>query len=82
LQKIEAVYRYGWVDFQGIDPTALDLGGFSTPLAVPVRRQQNEIGLNYWFTDRMVLKVAYQINDEPGFHLHDNQFISEFAWGW
>jgi hypothetical protein len=30
----------------------------------------------------MVLKCAYQINDEPGFHLHDNQFIAELAWGW
>jgi hypothetical protein len=30
----------------------------------------------------MVLKCAYQINDEPGFHLHDNQFIAEFDWGW
>ena len=49
---------------------------------VPVRRQQNEFGVDYWFTPRLVLKVAYQINDEPGFHLHDNQFISEFAWGW
>ena len=30
----------------------------------------------------MVLKCAYQINDEPGFHLHDNQFLAELAWGW
>jgi hypothetical protein len=30
----------------------------------------------------MVIKFAYQINDEPGFHLHDNQFITELAWGW
>jgi hypothetical protein len=82
LQRTEVVYRYGWVDFKGIDAAALDLTHFATPLAVPVRRQQNEVGINYWFSDRMVLKVAYQINDEPGFHLHDNQFISEFAWGW
>jgi hypothetical protein len=82
LANTEFVYRYTWVDFHGIDPTALDLTTFSTPIDVPVRRQQNEFGINYYFYPRCVLKVAYQINDEPGFHLHDNQFISEFAWGW
>jgi hypothetical protein len=30
----------------------------------------------------MVLKLAYQLNEEPRFHLHDNQFIAELAWGW
>ena len=82
LQNVEAVYRYSYVNFHGIDPTALDLSTYSTPVDVPVRRQQNEIGLDYWFYPRMVLKCAYQINDEPGFHLHDNQFITELAWGW
>jgi hypothetical protein len=82
LQNLEFVYRYGYVDFRGIDPTALDLTTFSTPLDVPVRRQQNEFGINYWFAPRVVIKFAYQINDEPGFHLHDNQFITELAWGW
>jgi hypothetical protein len=82
LQKIELVYRYGYVDFSGIDPTSLDLSTFSTPVDVPVRRQQNEFGLCYWFAPRLVVKVAYQINDEPGFHLHDNQILTELAWGW
>jgi hypothetical protein len=82
LQNTEVVYRYSHVEFGGIDPTALDLTTFSTPMDVPVRRQQNEIGLNYWFYPRCVLKCAYQINDEPGFHLHDNQFIAELDWGW
>src|SRR5262249_4449480 len=72
LQNTEFVYRYSYVDFSGIDPTALDLATFSTPMDVPVRRQQNEFGVNYYFAPRMVLKCAYQINDEPGFHLHDN----------
>ena len=49
---------------------------------VPVRRQQNEFGINYYFYPRLVLKFAYQINDEPGFHLHDNQFLTELSWGW
>jgi hypothetical protein len=82
LEKTEFVYRYSYVDFRGIDPTQLDLSTFSTPVDVPIRRQQNEFGIDYWFTPRLVLKAAYQINDEPGYHLHDNQFITELAWGW
>jgi hypothetical protein len=82
LQRMELVYRYAHVNFSGIDPTALDLTTYSTPMDVPVRRQQNEFGVNYYFYPRMVLKCAYQVNDEPGFHLHDNQFVSELAWGW
>jgi hypothetical protein len=82
LQNLEFVYRYGYVDFRGIDPTTLDLTTFASPVDVPVRRQQNEFGVNYWFYPRMALKLAYQVNDEPGFHLHDNQFIAELDWGW
>jgi hypothetical protein len=82
LRNVEGVYRYSYVEFRGIDPTALDLSTFGTPVDVPVRRHQNEFGINYYFYPRMVLKCAYQINDEPGFHLHDNQVITELAWGW
>jgi hypothetical protein len=82
LQNAEFVYRYSYVDFHGIDATTLDLTTFSTPVDVPTRRQQNEFGINYYFYPRMVLKCAYQINDEPGFHLRDNQFVTELAWGW
>lgn len=82
LSNVELIYRYSYVDFKGIDATALDLTTFSTPVDVPVRRQQNEIGIDYWFSPRLVLKCAYQINDEPGFHLHDNQFFAELDWGW
>ena len=82
LQNFEVVYRYGYATFKGIDPTALDLTTFTTPVDVPVRRQQHEIGVNYYFAPRLSLKCAYQINDEPGFHLHDNQFLAEMAWGW
>jgi hypothetical protein len=82
LQNLEGVYRYSYVDFRGIDATTLDLTTFATPIDVPVRRQQNQFGINYYFYPRTVLKLAYQVNDEPGFHLHDNQFIAEFAWGW
>jgi hypothetical protein len=81
LQNLEFVYRYGWVDFN-FDSANLTLASYNTPTDIPVRRQQNEFGINYWFTPRCVIKFALQINDEPGFHLHDNQFFTEFAWGW
>jgi hypothetical protein len=86
LQKLEFVYRYSYVDFRGLDPAAMaaspDFSIFGTPLDVPLRRQQNEFGINYYLYPRMVIKFAYQINDEPGNHQYDNQFISELAWGW
>jgi hypothetical protein len=82
VRNTELVYRYGYVDFSGIDPTALTLTSYASPVDVPVRRQQNEVGVNYYFYPRLVLHCAYQINDEPNFHLHDNQFITELAWGW
>jgi hypothetical protein len=81
-QNTELVYRYSYVTFPGIDVNELDLTAFATPMDVPARRQQNEFGVNYYFYPRMILKLAYQINDEPKFHLHDNQFIAELAWGW
>lgn len=82
VQNTELVYRYSYVTFPGIDVNELDLTQFGTPMDVPTRRQQNEFGVNYYFYPRMMLKLAYQINDEPKFHLHDNQFIAELAWGW
>jgi hypothetical protein len=82
LQNLEFIYRYSYVTFPGIDGNQLDLTTFSTPVDVPVRRQQNEFGVDYWFAPRLVMKLAYQINDEPQFHLHDNQFIAELDWGW
>lgn len=82
LQNLEFVYRYSYVEFDGIDPTQLDLTAFATPLDVPVRRHQNEFGVNYWLAQRAVIKFAFQLNNEPGFQLHDNQFITELAWGW
>ena len=82
LQKLEFVYRYSYVNIQGIDPTALTLSVYPTPVDVPVTRQQNAFGLNYYISPRMLLQAAYQINDEPGFHLHDNNLLFQLAWGW
>jgi hypothetical protein len=82
VRDIELIYRYSYVDFPGINANQLNLAAYATPIDVPVRRQQHEFGIDYWLARRLVLKVAYQINDEPKFHLHDNQFIAELAWGW
>jgi hypothetical protein len=82
VQNTELVYRYSYVDFHGIDAKALDLTTYSTPIDVPVRRQQNTFGVNYYFYPRMMMQVAYEINDEPGFHLRDNNFMTQLAWGW
>jgi hypothetical protein len=82
VQNTEFIYRYSYVTFPGLDVNELDLTQFNTPVDVPTRRQQNEFGINYYFYPRMLLKLAYQVNDEPKFHLHDNQFIAELAWGW
>jgi hypothetical protein len=82
LQQLEFVYRYSYIDIRGVDATTLDLSAYGTPVDVPIRRQQHEFGIDYWIYPRMVIKVAYQLNDEPGFHLHDNQFLTELAWGW
>ncbi len=81
VQNVEFVYRYTYASFGGINASGLDLSTFSTPIDVPVQRQQNEIGVNYYFYPRALMKIAYQINDELGFHLHDNQILAELAWG-
>jgi len=82
LQRTEFVYRFSWAEFHGIDPNALVISSYPTPIDAPIRRYQNEFGINYYFYQRMMLKVAYQINTEPGNPQRDNQFMTELAWGW
>jgi hypothetical protein len=82
LQRTEFVYRFSWADFRGINPANLAVSDYDTPIDVPVPRYQNEFGINYYFYQRMELKVAYQINTEPGNSLHDNNLMTELAWGW
>jgi hypothetical protein len=83
LQKLEFVYRYSYVNFKGIDPTLIDPTTYATPIDTPILHQQQEFGVDYWFTPRLVAKAAYEINTQPGFNaLHDNNFMVELAWGW
>jgi hypothetical protein len=82
LQNFEGVFRYGYTNFSGIDPTALDLTTFNTQVDVPVNRHQYTLGLNYYFYPSLVLKLAYQMNREvKDFKLHDDVFLAQVAWG-
>jgi hypothetical protein len=80
-RNLEAVFRYGYTDFSGIDPTQLDLTAFDGPVSVPVKRHQYTFGINHYFYPSLVLQVAYEINQEPGFSLNDNVFMVQLAWG-
>jgi hypothetical protein len=82
IRNIEGVYRYGYVNFSGILPSALDPTTFSSPIDVPVRREQHTFGIDYWFSPRLVAQFAYEINHEFGRSLNDNIFMCELAWGW
>ncbi|MCI0460470.1 MAG: hypothetical protein L0Z62_26245 [Gemmataceae bacterium] len=81
LSKLEGVFRFDHVQFDGIDlaVTGLDFG---TRERIPVDRNRYTFGLNYYPYPSLVVKVAYQINDELRFReLRDNGFIAQVAWG-
>src|SRR5262249_21180633 len=81
LENLEAVVRYSRARFKGIDPTALDLTAFETPVDAPVDRDQYTFGINYYLYPSCVLKFAYEINKEHGgINLHDNVFLAQLAW--
>jgi hypothetical protein len=81
LQNTELVFRYSRARFKGIDPTALDLTVFESPVDAPVDRDQYTFGINYYFYPSLVLKFAYEINQEHGVDLKDNVFLAQLAWG-
>jgi hypothetical protein len=82
LQKAEVAFRFSYARFSGIDPTALDPTTFGSGVDVPVDSNQYTFGLNYYFYPSMVLKTAYEINQQRGpVKLHDNVFQVQFAWG-
>jgi hypothetical protein len=81
LQKLEFVGRYSYTAFHGIDPTALNLTTFATPVDVPVNGNQYTFGVNYWVYPSLVLQFAYEINQQRGFALHDNIFMAQLGWG-
>jgi hypothetical protein len=82
LQKAEVAFRYSYARFHGLDPTALDLTIYDSSVDAPVNRNQYTFGLNYYVYPSMVLKLAYEINQElEPLKLNDNVLMAQFAWG-
>ena len=82
LRNLAWVFRYSRARFTGIDPTALDLTAFESPVDAPVDRDQYTFGLDYYFYPSLVVKFAYEINKEHnGIDLHDSVFLAQLAWG-
>jgi hypothetical protein len=81
LSRLEGVFRYSFANFSGISLKHLDVSAFDSPLSVPVNRNQYTIGINYYFYPSIILKIAYEINQEQGIDLKDNLFMSQIAFG-
>jgi hypothetical protein len=87
LQKLEGVFRFDHVQFDGINvaQTGIAFGGFSPfPYArVPLDRNGYLFGVNYWFYPSLALKLAFEFYDELGStpSLRDNGFIGQLTWG-
>jgi hypothetical protein len=81
LSRLEGVFRYSFANFSGINPRQLDLAAFDSPLSVPVNRNQYTLGINYYFYPSIILKIAYEINQEQGINLKDNVFMTQMAFG-
>ena len=86
LSKMEYVFRFDHVQFNGInvEQTGIGLGGFGNNLdRMPLDRNRYTIGLNYWFYPSLVFRVAGEWYEELGTpSLRDNGFISQIVWGW
>ena len=85
LQKLEGVFRFDHVQFDGINlqQTGINFGGFGLPYArMPLDRNRYTIGVNYWFYPSLALKLAIEFYDELGVpSLRDNGFIGQLVWG-
>jgi hypothetical protein len=81
LSRLEGVFRYSFANFSGINPHALDLSAFDSPLSVPVNRNQYTLGINYYFYPSIILKIAYEFNHEQGINLKYNVFMAQMAFG-
>jgi hypothetical protein len=85
LQKLEPVFRFDHVQFNGINiaQTGINFGGFGYPYArMPLDRNRYTFGLNYWIYPSLALRFAGEIYDELGVpSLRDNGFICQLTWG-
>ena len=81
LRQFEAVARYDYVQFRGIDlaATGLAFGGREN---VPIDRNRYTVGLNWYAYESLVFKVAFEVNEELRFrNFQDNGFLAQVAWG-
>lgn len=79
--NVETVFRYGHVEFQGIDLAATGTD-FGSTLRIPIDRDQYTFGVNYYLYPALVTKFAYEINDELSFReLNDDAFLFQVTWG-
>jgi hypothetical protein len=85
FQKMEGVFRFDHVQFDGIDlkTVGINFGGNGpTYNRQPLDRNRYTLGANYWFYPSLALKLAYEIYDELGVpSLRDNGFMGQVVWG-
>jgi hypothetical protein len=85
FQKMEGVFRFDHVQFEGINiaQTGINFGGYQLLNArMPLDRNRYTWGLNYWFYPSLVGRFAVEIYDELGVpSLKNNGFIAQLAWG-
>jgi len=82
VHNTELVFRYSYANFKGIDPLELEVDEFEATVDVPVNRNQYTFGINYYFYPSLVLRLAYEINQEQGdLRFADNVFLAQLAWG-
>jgi len=79
IQRLEPVFRFSEARFDGINQAGLNVSAYSSPVQAPVNRNQYTFGLNYYLYASTMLKVAYEINQELGRNLKDNQLMMMFA---
>jgi hypothetical protein len=81
LRKMEGVVRFDQVRFTGIDLAATGIS-FGAREAIPVDRNRYTAGLNFYPYDAMIIKFAFEINQEMNFRsLKDNGFLIQLGWG-
>jgi hypothetical protein len=81
LQRLEGVFRFDYVRFGGIDPAVAE-SDFGARERAPIGRNRYTWGLNYYPYPSLILRVAYELNDEVQFRDRaDNGFIAQVSWG-
>jgi hypothetical protein len=81
LRRLEGVARYDYVQFRGINLAATGLN-FGPRENTPIDRSRYTVGLNYYLYESLILKIAYEINEELRFRdLKDNGLLAQVTWG-